>query len=447
MRAKAVLAAAVLAMSTSGCWFQAGVGPNRTAFNDLETTITTANVNQLVHDWSAVLVDQTPAEPLVDNGVTYVRSAGKLSAFDLATGATRWSVPLGIVDTFSQAPPAVPAMAEGSLWVPTTTGQTCTLTQINPANGATVSTQVYDGLPPGSVPPSAVVFAQCGTGDALASASRVVVPSFSLAVTDPSAVPGANCAPGVSFERATARVSVFDLTDADQGWVLSQEVSGCIDSPPPTPPRFQPASASLSGDQILVAQAGVVSAYPLVPCSPGQPCPPAWSVNVGGQIVGPPVALSNGDVAIGRSDGQVVVIDGASHTVEWAASVGAQLAFPLAATPTSIYAVTNDTLTQTTVSALPAGGCGTTTCTPTWIAREASNTGSRLSIGGDVLYVTHGQQVSALAAAGCGVQVCHSLWTGQVGTTQLITSPAVIDNGEVLIGYKNGELAAFALPG
>jgi hypothetical protein len=127
--------------------------------------------------------------------------------------------------------------------------------------------------------------------------------------------------------------------------------------------------------------------------------------------------------------------------------VGAQLAFPLAATPTSIYAVTNDTLTQTTVSALPAGGCGTTTCTPTWIAREASNTGSRLSIGGDVLYVTHGQQVSALAAAGCGVQVCHSLWTGQVGTTQLITSPAVIDNGEVLIGYKNGELAAFALPG
>ncbi|HEY7071644.1 MAG TPA: hypothetical protein VH479_16070, partial [Acidimicrobiales bacterium] len=107
MRARAALVAAVLAMSTSGCWLQAGVGPGRTAYNDLETAITTANVNQLVHDWSAVLVDQTPSEPLVDSGVTYVRSAGKLGAFDLATGATRWSVPLGIVDTFSQAPPAV----------------------------------------------------------------------------------------------------------------------------------------------------------------------------------------------------------------------------------------------------------------------------------------------------------------------------------------------------
>jgi hypothetical protein len=169
---------------------------------------------------------------------------------------------------------------------------------------------------------------------------------------------------------------------------------------------------------------------------------------VAGQVVGAPVALSNGDVAVARADGVVVVIDGDSHAVQWVAPVGPRLAFPLAATPTSIYAVSNDdAATQTIVSALPAGGCGDSLCEPTWTSTLASNPGGRVSIGGDVLYVPHGQVLSALPAAGCGSQVCQSLWDGTVATSQPITGPPVIENGEVLVGYRNGELAAFSLPG
>jgi len=449
MRTRAVLLAVVLTMSTSGCWLQAGFGPGRTAYNDLETTITTANVNRLVHDWSAVLGSQSAAEPLVDGGATYVRSAGRLSSFDLATGAARWSVPAGSEDDVAGGSAAVPAMADGSLWVPTT-GQACTLMQVDPANGATIGTRVYDGLLSRAVPPEALRFAHCRTGDALASGDWVVVPSTSVAIVDSSFVSGSTCSPGVDSVIWTARVSVIDVTVQGQGWVLSQESSGCTDSAPPAPPPFQPASTSLSGDQLLVAQASVVTAYPLVPCAFPQRCPPnrAWSLDVAGQVVGAPVALSNGDVAVGRADGLVVVIDGDSHAVQWVAPVGPRLSFPLAATPTSIYAVSNDdAATRTVVSALPTGGCGDGVCEPTWTATLASNPGGRASIGGDVLYIPHGQVLSALPAAGCGSQVCQSLWDGTVATSQPITGPPVIENGEVLVGYRNGELAAFSLPG
>src|SRR5262245_3230735 len=134
MRARSVLAAAVLAVSTSGCWFQAGVSPGRTAFNDLETTVTAANVSQLAPDWTASLGGPTGSEPLVDGATVYARSDGRVSSFDLTTGTTRWSVPAGTSGNIAGGSAAVPALSQGSLWVPTT-GQACTLLQLDPGAG------------------------------------------------------------------------------------------------------------------------------------------------------------------------------------------------------------------------------------------------------------------------------------------------------------------------
>jgi hypothetical protein len=441
MRVRGILAAAVLVMSASGCWLQAGVVPGKTAYNDLESGITAANVYGLVAHWNASLGGPTAAEPLVDGGTVYVRSAGRVSSFVLETGATRWSVAAGSADDVAGGSAAVPAVVDESLWVPTT-GQSCALVQINPADGTTTGTRTYDGVPP-DVPPSAVRLARCRTGDALATGSRIVVPSASNAVIDSTAFPGGPCPAGVDLFTASVRVSVID-TAGGQGWVLSQTASNCGSAPPPLVP-YQPASQS--GDLVLVTQGTVVTAYPLPPCTIGQPCPAAaWSVDAGGQVVGAPVVLSSGDVAVGRADGQVVVIDGTSHAVEWTATVGPRLFFPPGATPTSIYAVSNDAAaTSTVVSALPAGGCGSPTCNPTWTSTLVSNPTGRASIGGDVLYVTHGRVVSALPAAGCGAASCDPLWNGTAATTQIISSPPVIDNGELLVGNRDGTVAAFTL--
>jgi PQQ-like domain len=442
MKGRGVLAAAALAVSASGCWLQAGFVAGKTANNDLETRVTSANVAQLAPDWTASVGGPTAAEPLVDGGTVYVRSAGRVSSFGLGTGAPRWSVAAGTATDAAGGSAAVPALVGGSLWVPTT-GQACGLVQIDPADGTTVGVQSYDGVPPGTFPPTAIRVALCRTGDALAAGSRIAVPSTSLAQIGPT--PGNPCPGGADLFIATARVSVFDTSPPSRRWVLASDASGC-GSPPPAPTTFQPAS--LSGDLLLVAQGSVVSAYPVAGCF-GLPCAAAWSVSAGGQVVGAPVVLSSGDVAVGRADGQVAVIDGTTHAVEWTATVGPRLIFPLAATPTSIFAVSNDSAATTMiVSALPAGGCGSATCTPTWTWTGSllSNPSGRASIGGDVLYVTHGRLVTALPAAGCGAASCAPLWQGTTSTSSSAISPPVIDSGELLVGNRDGTVAAFALP-
>jgi hypothetical protein len=121
--------------------------------------------------------------------------------------------------------------------------------------------------------------------------------------------------------------------------------------------------------------------------------------------------------------------------------------FPLAATPASIYPVSSVAPGVTTiVSALPADGCGSSTCTPTWTSTLPLGPNGRASIGGDVLYVGHGSVISALPAAGCGASTCTPLWDGSATTTQGISSPPVIDSGVVLVGNRVGTVAAISLP-
>jgi outer membrane protein assembly factor BamB len=127
---------------------QAGFGPSRTAFNDLESEIPAANVNRLVPAWTGSLGGQSAAEPLVDAGSAYARSDGRLSSFNLETGATRWSVAVGSAGDLAGGSAAVPVLANGSLWVPTTGRTACALVRINPADGTTISTLTHNVVPP-----------------------------------------------------------------------------------------------------------------------------------------------------------------------------------------------------------------------------------------------------------------------------------------------------------
>ena len=75
-----------------------------------------------------------------------------------------------------------------------------------------------------------------------------------------------------------------------------------------------------------------------------------------------------------------------------------------------------------------------------------SGVSARPSIGGDVLYVGRSDgALTALPAAGCGASTCTPLWARFTGSA--ITGAPVISDGHVVVGSANGTVTAFAIPG
>jgi outer membrane protein assembly factor BamB len=420
-------------LALSGCWLQTASGPTRNAYNDLETTVTAANVNGLTVRWTGALGGKSGSEALVDRGSAYVRSDGRLTAFNLANGATRWSVPVGGSNNLPGGSASVPAIVDDALWVPTT-GPTCRLVEVDPATGATLGETIYDGTVPG---PN-VSFASCQTGNALAVGTKIVVPSKSATL-----ITGAfQCPAGQGLYLVTSYINVIDV-GSGRSWDLGQSTSNC-GSPNPDVPAYQPVS--VTGDLLLVPSGQTVTAYPLAGCALSQPCPPTWSVDAGAAITSAPVVLPNGDIALSLDDGRVVVVDGSTHTVAWTATLNGSVFGRLAASGTAIYAVTtNATATSTALTALPLDGCGAPTCSPLWDTTFPSAFATRPSVGGNVVYVAYGRTIAALPATGCGSAHCVPLWTGPATGLGNASIP-VISDGVVLASTSDGTATAFAIP-
>jgi outer membrane protein assembly factor BamB len=86
-----VVAAAVL---LSGCWGQPGFGPANRRYNDLEKTLTAANVAGLTQDWT-VGVGASLGEPIVSRGRVYVTGRNpddflRVRALAINNGAQLW---------------------------------------------------------------------------------------------------------------------------------------------------------------------------------------------------------------------------------------------------------------------------------------------------------------------------------------------------------------------
>lgn len=410
---------------TSGCWWQTGFGAQRQGFNDLETQVTTDVVGDLVARWTAT-VDGTPGEAVVDGGRVFVPAARALTAFALGDGAEQWS----------GCCPGGPAVVDGRLRVAVGGATGCRMVSIDPATGASTDLgRLGPELPewPGG---------GCGPGDVLAVGTRLVAP-WSVSVGPVPGGPPSPCTRIESWWFVGSGVSLLDATTG-AGWERDESRGTCVfASPPPPTPGFGPLSSD--GTSVLSPRGRTLQALPLDCTAAG--CPASWSVDVGpavgstATIVGPAVVLAGGDIALGTSDGHVVVVDGATHQVAWTAALGAPLDQPLAATPATVFA----TGTDGTVAALPAGGCGTTTCAPTWTATLAGPPSARPSIGGDVLYVGSSDgTLTALPAEGCGAATCAPLWTG--ATPARITGAPAISAGTVVVGSADGTVTAFGLP-
>ncbi|HEX6420811.1 MAG TPA: PQQ-binding-like beta-propeller repeat protein [Acidimicrobiales bacterium] len=402
---------------TQACWLQVGAGPRRTGSTGLENEITVATVADLAVAWTAAATGTSPREALVSGDAAYVRSPGSVTALRVADGAVRWS-------TDSLGGWAAPAIVANRLRVPVSAGQ-CRLVTLDLATGATVDTVGFG-------PPDTSVFggaSSCAPGDAVASGSTVTMPWYYLG-TSPS--PG--CAGDHAYSVGPG-VAAIDVGEPG-GWSHYGTHTGCGTPPTPLPPAYGAASTDRP-DRALVAVSGGVRS---LGCT-GTGCPAPWSVSTDGTVVGPPVILGNGDVAVAVDDGRVLVVDGASQSVEWTGQAGSALARPLAADGSSLFAVTS----TGAVVAFPVDGCGAATCTPAWTATLSSPATARPSVGGGVLYVgTADGDVAAFPASGCGAPVCGPLWTA--ATPAAVTAPPAIADGAVVVGSSDGTITAFRLP-
>jgi outer membrane protein assembly factor BamB len=420
---RVVVVAALLVVS--GCWWQTGFGPGRQGFNDLEVEVTAANVDALVTRWTAP-VGGPPREALVDGGRVFVPGGGEITALALDDGDEQWA---GCCE-------GGPAIVGGQIRVAVggTTG--CRLLSVDPASGASadigpLGPEVPD-WPGGG----------CTPGDVLGVGGRAVTPWFVSVGPVPGGPPGP-CNRGQSWWFIGPGVTLVDVTAAG-GWEHDQAAGICTLGSP-FPPIVEIGPLSSDGDAVLFPRGRTLTALPVDCTAAG--CPTSWSVDIGPSIaaaatvVGPPVVLAGGDIALGTSDGHVVVVDGTTHQVDWIAPLAAPLGQPLAATPTTIFA----TGTDGSLAALPAGGCGSATCHPAWTTALTSPASARPSIGGDVVYVGSADgTVSALPAGGCGAATCHPLWTG--ATPGRITGAPAVAAGTVVVGSLDGTVTAFALP-
>jgi outer membrane protein assembly factor BamB len=415
--------AALLAMTASGCWLQAGYGAGKGGYNDREDTVTAATVAGLEEAWSATL-PTAGREPLVSGDTVVVRTSGAVTALDLATGAQRWSAAIGGDDA--------PAIVEGELRVPSD-GATCTLVSLDLADGAQLGRRPYGfyGIVP---PPSPATSTVCSTTDALGLGGKVVVTAASYITT---------IAPNCGFVSAsTDGISFLDYAATPQNGEHGHHAAGpcSTTSPPPLPPPPTPSEPpTAAGDVVLRPDSaqGSVTAYPAA-CSPS--CSPAWVVDTPTTFLGPVVALPGGDAAVAAADGTVVVIDGTTHAVDWTATAGAPVSRPVAADDRHVFALTGDGR----LLAFPVAGCAAPTCPPAWEAALPAPGAARASIGGDVVYVglTDGT-VAAFAADGCGTATCGPLWSGSVGAP--VAAPPVVSDGALLVASSDGTVTAFSL--
>src|SRR6185436_12183641 len=122
-------------------------------------------------------------------------------------------------------------------------------------------------------------------------------------------------------------------------------------------------------------------------------------------------------------------IDTATHTVDWRAPLGASAVADLALADGTVFvAGGGPDLSQRTVQAFPAAGCGLPTCSATW--RTAPGTAGEVvapTVAGGVLYVGAGSDVRAYDAGGCGATTCDPIATVSLDDNAPVTQVVVAE--------------------
>jgi outer membrane protein assembly factor BamB len=333
-----------------------------------------------------------------------------------------WTTP----DTTPIGGDRLPAVVGDTLYVPDTSSE-CWLAEVDAATGEILDRRL--------VSPESATNSFCLGGDALTIGSTVALRWSYIRLASYSW-----CSGGI-LSVSHWGVTVVDVGGGPAGWNVGSEEQTICSVPEE---RLRNEASSGEPGSVVITEGWCVRQES---CT-GEGCPEGWVVSTAGFGMangGAPVVLHNGDLAVmeGNSNyGQVVVIDGTTHTVAWSADVGSAVRNrPLASDPDTIFATTADGR----VVAFPIDGCGAATCPPSWTAALTSPASARPAIGGGVLYVgSDDGSVSAFDAGGCGAPTCSPLWTGT--TPAAITGAPVVSGGRIIVGSSNGVVTAFALP-
>jgi len=391
-----VVAAALIGVSTSGCWLQVGGNGLKTGWNSFESGVTAANVGTLHLSWSKNLGSGGASFPLVNAGRVFVSSSPLMTAFDAGTGAI--------------------------LWQKDTTEGTYTPGLGDPAleNGHVVT--AYGIFSFGGT----FSFDQA-TGTYTDSGVDQVFPY------NAPAVDGSTVAMELG-EVNSGGAATFISYGTHTGFINFQTI-----------PEARPASnPMIAGDFVYATQGTTVFAFALDSC-PSSPitgdCGPTWTADVGSNA-GMPVSLSPTEVAVGLANGNAAVLDASTGALQWTAVTGSTNATAPAVTNTTMYVGTQDG----SVRAFPAAGCGGATCSATWSGAAGAAIPMQPMVAGDVVYAgTAAGRVVAFPAAGCGGATCSTLFTATVDASATSVTPVVM-GGQLYVTTNTGTVAAYRLP-
>jgi outer membrane protein assembly factor BamB len=415
-RAAGMVAAAAGAMVLSGCWPAPGVGPNRDAFNQVEGTLTAANVASLTQVWAAPLdgpvfePQNAPSGELVTgHGGIYVNDTRGAYRFDAATGRRDWKMDL----------PAFPDGQIAEMGQVLVAGQDVLVGYGSVGdwngNGGGWGTRVLDpvtGTERGITIPGGMPVAQRGR-DLLVAANQ--------------------CVEGVSCNATYFRV------DMDTGFGSRGTIGPNLNS-------YQPPT--LGADRIYSttfttqpAPASLVQAHP----RDGNPASPVWVTNLH-QFAGAsaPVLSPDGStlyVGTSGTDGgeghTLFALDAATGTVKWSTDVG----HPVTASPALAHGVLYVPTASGLVAVDDQGTIRWRSTTGGWISGQPA-------VAAGVVYTGASDgTVRAFATTGCaGAATCDNLWSNATGNT--ITSAPIVSDGHLYVvsatNHQTGRVLAFA---
>lgn len=373
-----------LVAGLSGCWLQVGYGPEHRRHNDLESSLTKANVGSLAEAWAVSL--NTGDEPMVSGGRVFVsHNQSAVRALDARTGATVWERSFGSpgFNAMSQ-----PALSGGQLWVSSsstvgTPQPICLANQLrlDPATGETVADEQTTSA---SAPVTA--------GPVVADVRRSVTSS---------------CA------RSSLTLRVRDSASLATLWTFAFPAEAVTSGE---------VSPTIADGRVFVVVGDTLYAFDQA-CA--APCSPLWTLAVApaARTVGvSPVAGEDGQVFVRTFDGETLSVDGATGSILWRSAAAGRMA------------LAGDTLyigAAGELQAFRASGCTGDTCSPMWTAALPSvTTVADVAVAGGVAYVSGDDDViHALDAAGCGAPACDAiaaLPTGRGTAARLVVSDGTL---------------------
>ncbi len=417
VRVSRCIGAAGLVLALTGCWPSTGAGPDRRAYNSVETGVTTATVGGFVHAWTATTdggARGVSSAVVSAAGLVHVTTERSIYGFSLVTGEQRW-VETPYTGGGARVDTELTALGDDgddlSLYVSVASGPLSWENgMFDPRTGFWISELFgrQESIRPGGDPVAAMTrFSARGAG----VRQEILMFPFNVgALTDH---------PGES--RLT--LGTTQVFYAGSGLMVTVPGDGTeghgLRAFAVTP---WTNTCGAPGDQVFAC--------------------PQWVLPLDGSSSTTPVLSADGaTVYVGTDAGSFSAVDAATGAVRWSAAVGSAVVAPPAVARGTVFVPT----AAGSLVALPADGCGAATCAPLW----ASPTGSALTVqpgaAGDVVFVGAADgSVDAFAAAGCGAAMCPPVWSADTGSS--ITGAPAISGGKVLVGTLDGRLIAYGPP-